>query len=477
MKRPALVLAAGVLVAALACKDDVTQPQTPSAPQGPSFTLVANISVTDLLAGASGWAMAVNDLGQVAGVRVIEGSPGTWIDYHPFLWQDGAITDLESPGLTQPLAINSGRQVIGWSGQALEGIMWQDGLMTSLGRFSPAAINDLGQIAGYVPNWWSGGAGLWQNGTMTLLGAPEQSAALDINNLGQIVGMMHWQSPETHAFLWQAGTITDLGTLGGSWSRTGSGCYHGSQFINDFGQIVGGSLTANGAFHAFLWQNGTMTDLGILAGTTYSEASGINNLGEVVGISAGPPSFEGRAFLWRHGTMTDLGIPGSVNSCVLINDLGQVVANSEGLSRPFLWHNGTITDLGAAVGGGSWAEGISNLGQVVGGSWAPDETQYRARLWSTLRPATPAEEITVLINDLNTLVANGVLNQGQVNGLLTKLSAVSRQLERENSAAATQLLQAFINQVRAYMNAGILSSVNGQTLIDAAQNAITQLGG
>ena len=37
--------------------------------------------------------------------------------------------------------------------------------------------------------------------------------------------------------------------------------------------------------HAFLWQDGVMTDLGVLPGKEDSGASAINNLGQIVGSS------------------------------------------------------------------------------------------------------------------------------------------------------------------------------------------------
>src|SRR6476620_5226338 len=51
----------------------------------------------------------------------------------------------------------------------------------------------------------------------------------------------------------------DLGTLPGglvSWARA----------INDAGQVVGASQVSSGAGHAFLWEKGAMTDLGTLGG-------------------------------------------------------------------------------------------------------------------------------------------------------------------------------------------------------------------
>ena len=46
----------------------------------------------------------------------------------------------------------------------------------------------------------------------------------------------------------------------------------------------------------------------------------------------------------------------------------------------------------------------------------------------------------------------------------------------QEKEGAVNLLEAFIPHVQAYVKAGILSAANGQTLIEAAQNAINQLG-
>src|SRR2546421_1981763 len=59
--------------------------------------------------------------------------------------------------------------------------------------------------------------------------------------------------------------------------------------INDAGQVAGatGVLLPNGtaANHAVLWQNGAIIDLGTLPGGNGSYANGINNAGQVVGMS------------------------------------------------------------------------------------------------------------------------------------------------------------------------------------------------
>jgi probable HAF family extracellular repeat protein len=62
--------------------------------------------------------------------------------------------------------------------------------------------------------------------------------------------------------------MTDLGTLGGSYSFPSD--------INDRGQIVGYSTTASDEIHGFVWQNSTMMDMGTLGGTYSSARAKIN---------------------------------------------------------------------------------------------------------------------------------------------------------------------------------------------------------
>ena len=97
-----------------------------------------------------------------------------------------------------------------------------------------------------------------------------------INTAGQVLGYSDTAAGVTHAFPWEAGTMTDLGTLGGAWSH--------AYDINDLGQVVGESDIASDIWHhAFLWDKGVMTDIGALA--RFSAARAINDAGQVVGYS------------------------------------------------------------------------------------------------------------------------------------------------------------------------------------------------
>ena len=83
-------------------------------------------------------------------------------------------------------------------------------------------------------------------------------------------------------------------------------------------------LAAAAGDRAVLWtKTGNIRDLGTLPGDTSSEASGINNNGDVVGYSKGPHGM--RAFLWNKAIgMQDLGVlPGGNSSRALgINEWG-----------------------------------------------------------------------------------------------------------------------------------------------------------
>lgn len=120
--------------------------------------------------------------------------------------------------------------------------------------------------------------------------------------------------------------------------------------------------------HACLWRDGQVVDLGIATPMFSSEASDINDGGQIVGRYNDFASI--RACMWQNGAMTDLGsFGGSLNTAVAINNDGVVVGMSRdqfGDDRVFVWQNGVMRRLDDRLCGGARVAGINDSGAVVG---------------------------------------------------------------------------------------------------------------
>jgi probable HAF family extracellular repeat protein len=165
-----------------------------------------------------------------------------------------------------------------------------------------------------------------------------------------------------HAFLWSNGKMTDLGTLGGSDSK--------GLAINGSGEVVGTATVPGDTSNAALWtgKKPTATKLG---GMTV--ADGINDSGQIV---AGIPG----VFAGTAGALTFLPIPPGFIICepAAINNKGQVLGNCEVQNKVndwqgTVWTNGTPTvlpTLGGTVSTSTTAlpraTAINNNGQVTG---------------------------------------------------------------------------------------------------------------
>src|SRR6266446_251670 len=225
--------------------------------------------------------------------------------YHAFLYSNGTMSDLGTLGgnYSQGNAVNLSREVAGWANTkagAHDAFLWNGKTMLDLGALAPLA------------GW--------------------QSSAAGINDFGQVVGSWGY-NPGSHAWLYSNGTITDLPEPSYATAPGAVGC--GASAINNNGQIIGGCRDASSNGHAVLWQNGTVTTLGTIGGLQVAAASAINNLGQIAGWAA-TSSGAADGFLYSNGTMTDLGanfFPAA------INDSGVIVGGNQ------IYSGGTLQNL------------------------------------------------------------------------------------------------------------------------------------
>jgi probable HAF family extracellular repeat protein len=245
------------------------------------------------LGGSTARAVDINNRGQIVGFSdTASGLP------HAVLWQHDQTTDLGTlgGGISLATAINDRGEVTGDSltaDGAWHAFRWHDGALRDLGAFDAGGINNRGQIAGVAA---CAGEDLppvrtcavrWQAGTLTRLDDRAERATA-INDRGDIIGTLATRPLSVRAFIWRQGVLTDLGTLGGTFTS--------AHALNDRGQVVGGSSPAPGQpEHPFLWYRATMVDLTTRGLAPGAFVAGIDSHGRMVG------GLDGRAALFTAG--------------------------------------------------------------------------------------------------------------------------------------------------------------------------------
>jgi len=293
---------------------------------------------------------------------IIVGGSDVGSQQRPFVRSDGSMVELPTLGGAwgRARAVNESGVVVGWSTPFGTGMdpqaatLWRDGKMIALPTLDSSGsvawdINDLGVIVGesrYDPKSFLEHAVKWESGGLFDLsqspGARYDSHAYAINNDGWIVGYaVHDAIIDQRARLWLDGKEIDLGDLGGADSF--------AYDVNDLGQIVGVADRPGFDDSAlFGWEDGIMYDLGGIPGYDGFLPYTINNVGEIVGRTVEPDTFNLFATFWSH----DLGP-------VLVQDLLPI---RTGVTMEIALD---INDRGQFVGWGYTDDRFSNEGFLV----------------------------------------------------------------------------------------------------------------
>jgi probable HAF family extracellular repeat protein len=354
--------------------------------------------------------------------------------FHAFALRNGVVSDLGAlppadENCSNAGSVNANGEISGTSEvdeidpvlgtKKFRAVLWKEGEIVNLGTFG-GAYSVGGVVAGAI------------NNHSQVVGAALNAIPDPFSLLYQLAGSPN--GTQTRAFLWQNGHMLDLQTLGGpdAWAY----------FVNERGQIAGESYTNSTPnpvtgvpnLDPFLWQHGTMLDLGTLGGA-FGQPVGLNNRGQVIGYSSlaadpgacltggsGAPNCD--VFLWDQDKLIDLTtntIGGSPSYVFGINDATEIVgaaAFPNAQFDAFLWRKGVATDLGHLEDCGSLAFSINSHSQVVGGTFACAGGHSRAFLWehgsmvdlnTLVPPGSPLQLVeAVTINERGEIAGNGV---------------------------------------------------------------------
>jgi probable HAF family extracellular repeat protein len=323
---------------------------------------------------------------------------------------------------------------------------WQSGVQTDLGTLpggdssTAGWINANGLIIGQAQNGQidplTGGpelrAVVWKGGSILDLGTfgGDESASIGENDRGQVIGVAlnaitdpfsFFGATQARAFMWEGGTMRDLGTLGGPDAF--------GQYVNSRGQVVGFSYTSYTpnqstgvpTIDPFLWERGKMLDLGTLGGT-FGQVNDLNDPGEVVGTSNLAGDVYTHGFIWSAGVLSDVGTFGGDNGeADWINNAGEVAGSADfpgdQVHHGFLWKDGALTDLGTVNGDPcSRAYGINSSGQIVGAS-TDCFSFLHAFLWQNGGPSIDLNTLIPPSSSLQLVAGFFISDRGEIAGL------------------------------------------------------------
>jgi len=357
-------------------------------PEAAKAKSLYQVSTLPDFGGTSSGGNSINDQSWAAGYSRFPNR-----DRHATLWRNSVLTDLGTLGgpnssvtwnvkNTQGIIVGISQTAVpeplgeAWSSAAFYssprnvgyinlGFVWQNDQMRGLLPFAggnngfATGANNLGQVVGWAENGVHDNAcvspqvlqfrpAMWTLGPdqiheLPLIAGDSSGAATAINDNGQIVGISGicdqavGRRTARHAVLWQNGTVTDI------YPNPAAPWWNTPTAINQRGDVVGFAgdpeFFEGDVLHAFMWtREDGIRQLKPLPNRTPkhvdSEAYGINERRQVVGVSCDADLVDCRAVIWDHGnTPTDLNdlkgsFPLKLTSAKDINNKGEITGRA-----------------------------------------------------------------------------------------------------------------------------------------------------
>lgn len=238
------------------------------------------------------------------------------------------------------------------------------------------AINNHGDVAGHelAGYYWVGRVQKDQGFEATIHGFPEgdfggyfsDAQAYGLSDSGHVVGQAVGDLDDRRrAYLWQGGTMQEIGTFGGATSTAVA--------VSNQGIAVGQADRPDGSVHAFAFRAGVLHDLGTLGGPS-SRAADINDRGQIAGTAQQADGTD-RAVIFDRRQVRVLPTPeGASSSTWSINRAGHTIGayTLAGEGHAFLYDGVAVhrlqdllTDADRAVWSVTGAASINDKGWIL----------------------------------------------------------------------------------------------------------------
>jgi uncharacterized membrane protein len=186
---------------------------------------------------------------------------------------------------------------------------------------------------------------------------------LNPNGSVAVVGNYYANTGNPRGFLYKNGKFLDIPGPAGATVSMANG-------INDKGDIVGVYIDSNTVVHGFLLKGGKYKTLDV-PGAGFSDATGINNAGDVVLYWVPKGGGPYNSSLYNGKIFTTINVPGAEGSVATalysVDDVAYFWVDVHAQTHSALRHNGTVFKFDPPKAPGSYAWGINDKHKIGGG--------------------------------------------------------------------------------------------------------------